>query len=151
MEWLAQWGTWHWLILGFALLIAEIILPGIFLLWWGLAAIIIAAMNALIPIFSLTTLGIIYAILATALSLIWWKYQHQKDQADEQKSHLNQRDHYMLGLKGTVEEMAENGIGRGHFGDTTWRIQAQDELLNIGDTIEVIQVQGITLGVKKVK
>lgn len=149
MEWLTTWTLWHWLILGFGLLIAEIVVPGIFLLWWGLAAIIVAGLTALVPSLSLTLVGIIYAILASILSVVWWKYQHQKDLADEQKSSLNQRDHAMLGAKGTVQDMAANGIGRGHFGDTTWRIQSA-ESLNIGDTIEVIAVQGITLSVIKV-
>lgn len=151
MEWLTTWTIWHWLILGFALLIAEIVIPGIFLLWWGLAGLVMAGVMVLVPSLSLTTLGIIYAILATILSLAWWKYQHSKDIVDEQKSSLNQRDHAMLGAKGIVQEIGANGIGRGHFGDTTWRIQQQSHsTLQIGDTIEVISVQGITLIVKRV-
>ena len=152
MEWFTTWTVWHWLILGFALLIAEIVIPGIFLLWWGLAALAMAGVMVLAPSLSLTTLGIIYAILATMLSLVWWKYQHGKDITDEQKSSLNQRDHAMLGAKGVVQDISANGIGRGHFGDTTWRIQQQDHLtLQIGDAIEVISVQGITLTVKKIE
>ena len=42
MEWFVNWSIWHWLILGFVLLIAEIAMPGVFLLWWGLAAIVVA-------------------------------------------------------------------------------------------------------------
>ncbi|MGQ0286205.1 NfeD family protein [Pasteurellaceae bacterium 22721_9_1] len=151
MAWLVTWTVWHWLILGFLLLIAEIVMPGIFLLWWGLAAIIVAGIMKFFPDLSLTSLGILYAILATVLSIAWWKYQHNRDKADEKHSVLNQRDHAMIGMKGTVQEMASNGIGRGHFGDTTWRIQqAGDEHLQVGNTIEVLSVQGITLVVKKV-
>lgn len=146
-EWFSTWTVWHWLILGFALLIAEIVVPGIFLLWWGIAAIMIAGVMALIPSLSLTVLGISYAILALLLSIAWWKYQHGKDQRDKKKFVLNQRDHAMIGCKGTVEEIAPNGIGRGHFGDTTWRVQG--ERLLAGDTIEVIGVKGITLLVRK--
>ena len=39
-DWLTTWSVWHWLVLGFVLLIAEILVPGVFLLWWGLAAIV---------------------------------------------------------------------------------------------------------------
>lgn len=53
----------------------------------------------------------------------------------------------MLGQIGIVQEMADNGIGRGKFGDTTWRIQGEDLLPN--DKVEVIAVQGITLMVEK--
>ncbi|MDO5054041.1 MAG: NfeD family protein [Pasteurella oralis] len=148
MEWFSTWNVWHWLILGFVLLIAEIVIPGVFLLWWGLAALVTAGIMALIPSLSLTVLVISYAILALIFSVVWWKYQHSKDKSDQSHSSLNQRDHAMLGAKGTVKEMARNGIGRGHFGDTTWRIQGNQ--LQVGDLVEVIGVEGITLLVNKV-
>jgi len=53
----------------------------------------------------------------------------------------------MLGARGRVQEINENGIGRGYFGDTTWRIQGNQ--LTQGDNIEVIAVEGITLFVRK--
>lgn len=146
--WLADWGLWHWLILGFALLIAEIFVAGVFLFWWGLAALAMALVSFLIPQLSLTALFICYAVLALVFTLLWWKYQHSKDRQDQAKSSLNQRDHAMIGMKGKVQEMAENGIGRGYFADTTWRIQGEN--LQPNDIIEVVAVQGITLIVKKV-
>lgn len=30
MEWFSTWSLWHWLILGFVLLIAELVIPGCF-------------------------------------------------------------------------------------------------------------------------
>ena len=54
----------------------------------------------------------------------------------------------MLGKRGSVQEIASNGIGRGVFGDTTWRIQG--ERLRANDLIEVKAVSGITLIVQKV-
>ena len=72
-DWLTTWSVWHWLVLGFVLLIAEILVPGVFLLWWGLAAIVAAGVMALVPSLSLTVLAVFYAILAIILSLLWWK------------------------------------------------------------------------------
>lgn len=147
MEWFSTWTAWHWLIIGFLLLIAETAMPGVFLLWWGLAAIVIAGISALIPSLPLTVMSIAYAILALFFSLMWWKYQRNKDKEDEPNSTLNQKGHAMLGLKGIVQEINSNGIGRGYFGDTTWRIQG--EHLKKGDNIQVVSVQGITLFVQK--
>lgn len=149
MEWLTTWTAWHWLIFGFVLLIAEIVMPGVFLLWWGLSAIVVAGIMLLMPGLSLAILAVIYAILAIILSLVWWKYQHNKDVIDQSNSSLNQRDHAMLGMRGIVREISENGIGRGHFGDTTWRIQGQK--LQVDDVIEVQHVDGITLLVGKIE
>jgi nodulation efficiency protein D len=148
MEWLTDWGVWHWLILGFFLLIAEILVPGVFLLWWGLSAIVIAGITYLIPTLPLSFLAVIYALIASILSIIWWRYQHGKDQIDQSQSALNQRDHAMIGAQGKVLEIGENGIGRGAFGDTTWRIQGRD--LAVNDIVEVTAVDSITLKVSKI-
>ena len=147
-DWLTTWSVWHWLVLGFILLIAETLVPGVFLLWWGLAAIVAAGVMALVPGLSLTVLAVFYAILAIIFSLLWWKYQHSKDNQDQSRTTLNQRDHTLLGKKGTVLEIGSNGIGRGAFGDTTWRIQG--EHLTVNDLVVVERVDGITLLVKKV-
>lgn len=148
MEWLTDWGVWHWLILGFVLLIAEILVPGVFLLWWGLSAIVIAVITKLIPTQPLSFLAVMYAVIASIFSIIWWRYQHAKDQIDQSKSVLNQRDHAMIGAQGKVLEIGENGIGRGAFGDTTWRIQGCD--LAVNDIVEVTAVDSITLKVNKI-
>ena len=70
MEWFVNWSIWHWLILGFVLLIAEIAMPGVFLLWWGLAAIVVAGIMKLFPDLPLSSLAVIYAIIAMILSVI---------------------------------------------------------------------------------
>ena len=36
-DWLTTWSVWHWLVLGFVLLIAETLVPGVFLLMVGLS------------------------------------------------------------------------------------------------------------------
>lgn len=148
MEWLTNWGLWHWLVLGFLLLIMEIVVPGVFFLWWGLAALCMSVLVVLFPHLALTVLFIIYAILAMSVSLIWWRYQHHRDLYDDQiDCSLNRRDHAMLGATGKVQEINNYGIGRGYFADTTWRIQGEN--LQINDVIEVIAVDGITLQVRK--
>ena len=148
MEWLTDWGGWHWLILGFFLLITEILVPGVFLLWWGLSAIVIAGITYLIPTLPLSFLAVMYALIASILSIIWWRHQHGKDQIDQAQSALNQRNHAMIGAQGKVLEIGENGIGRGAFGDTTWRIQGCD--LAVNDIVEVTAVDSITLKVSKI-
>ena len=149
MELLLSWSVWHWLVLGFALLIAEAILPGVFLLWWGLAALCAALLQWAFPAISLSALGVGYALLAALLSWAWWRYQHQRDDRDQRHTTLNQRDHLMRGKEGEVEQIAANGIGRGRFGDTTWRIQGEN--LKPQDLIRVVAVEGITLIVTKVE
>ena len=35
-DWLTTWSVWHWLVLGFVLLIAETLVPGVFFIMVGL-------------------------------------------------------------------------------------------------------------------
>ncbi|KAE9534596.1 NfeD family protein [Ursidibacter arcticus] len=144
MEWFPDWSIW--LILGFLLCILEIIISGVFIIWWGGAAIVVAITVALYPI-PLSWQLSIFAILAIIFSLIWWKYQHSKDIRDDENSTLNAREHHMLGVQGAIVELLENGIARGKFGDTTWRVIGEN--LQVGDSVQVNKVDGITLFVHK--
>lgn len=145
MEWLTGWSGW--LIAGFVLLILEVFIPGVFLMWWGLAGIVVAGLVALTAI-STSWQFIVFAILALIFSFLWWRYQSQQDKKANDDSNLNQLDHAMLGKQGVVAEVLANGTLRGKFGDTTWKVQGEN--LNVGDRIEVVAVQGINLDVKKV-
>ncbi|MDH2997806.1 hypothetical protein A1D22_00455 [Pasteurellaceae bacterium LFhippo2] len=144
MEYLSGWTLW--LILGFALLILELVIPGVFVMWLGFAAIIVALFVGLVSDISFAIQVTIFAILSIVFSLAWWKYQHSKDEIDDRQTELNSRDHVMLGTRGTIVEILENGVARGKFGDTTWRVMGEN--LQVGDTVEVIRVDGITLFVK---
>ncbi|WP_373767913.1 NfeD family protein [Glaesserella sp.] len=144
-EWYSGWAAW--LILGFGLLILETVAPGIFIMWWGFAAIIIAGLVAIFPEMGFSGQIIIFAVLAIVFSVAWWKYQHDKDTKDDKVSALNSREYSMLGARGTIVEILENGTVRGKFGDTTWRVSGAD--LKVGDAVEVVKVDGITLIVKK--
>ncbi|MDG6784514.1 NfeD family protein [Glaesserella parasuis] len=146
MEWLSGWTAW--LIFGFILLILETLIAGIFIMWWGFAAIIVAILLILFPNIELGWQATIFAILAILFSLAWWKYQHSKDQQEDQQADLNARDHAMIGLQGTVVEVLDSGVARGKFGDTTWRVIGNT--LKVGDNIQVEKVDGITLFVRVV-
>ena len=147
MAWLAEWGMIHWLVLGFILLILEIIVPGIFFLWWGIAALIIAAVSYFF-LLSIVVSGVLFAVLATVASVCWWRYQSWKNRQDLSVNLLNQRGLAMQGQQGRVTEVLSGNTARASFGDTTWRVEGQE--LQVGDLVEVIAVRGITLLVRKV-
>ena len=44
----AELGPWNWMVLGCALLALEIVVPGFFLLWIGIAALVIGALSLLL-------------------------------------------------------------------------------------------------------
>ena len=42
---IAELGPWNWMVLGLVLLVLEIVLPGFFLLWIGIAALLTGALS----------------------------------------------------------------------------------------------------------
>ncbi|MDE3972245.1 hypothetical protein NUQ37_04775 [Glaesserella parasuis] len=60
MEWLSGWTAW--LIFGFILLILETLIAGIFIMWWGFAAIIVAILLILFPNIELAGQAIFFAV-----------------------------------------------------------------------------------------
>lgn len=145
MDWLFNWSSW--LILGFVLLALELIIPGVLIMWWGFSAILLAMLVWLLPDLSVSIQISGFAILAIVFSLIWWKYQHTKDKQDDKSTSLNSREKSMIGMQGIIVEILENGVARGKFGDTTWRVMGIG--LNLGDKVQVQRVDGITLYVTK--
>ncbi|MEH8137290.1 MULTISPECIES: NfeD family protein [Gallibacterium] len=148
MEWLAQWGAIHWLVLGFVLLILEIVVPGIFFLWWGIAALVLAILSYFF-LLSLVIGGILFAAIAVLASLCWWKIQSKRNQQDIAAEMLNQRGLAMLGQQGVITEVFTDHIARAKFGDGSWRVEGNQ--LHQGDVVEVVSIKGITLVVKVIK
>ena len=49
MEWVNDIIYWHWLILGVALIILEILMPGAYFLWMGISAAAVGAAMFIFP------------------------------------------------------------------------------------------------------
>ena len=64
---------WHWLVLGFGLLIVEILIPTFASLWFGMAAILVAAIAWLLPL-SVMMQVLIWLALSVLFMVAWFKY-----------------------------------------------------------------------------
>lgn len=146
MDWLSVWGGW--LIFGFALLMLELVIPGVFVMWWGLSALLIAGISALFAELAFAWQATLFACLATLFSFLWWKYQHGKDLKDDGQTELNAREHHLIGKIGVVEEVIDANIIRAKFGDSTWKVEGEG--LSSGDRVEVLGARGIVLLVRKI-
>lgn len=147
MDWLSVYGGW--LLFGFALLILELFVPGVFVMWWGLAALCVAGIMTIYADLPFGWQATLFACLASVFSLLWWRYQHNKDWRDDRHTELNARDHHLIGKTGIIEEIVEQHIIRAKFGDTTWKVKGNG--LAVGDSVEVLGTQGITLLVRKIE
>lgn len=149
VELLAENAHWVWLSLGGLLLAAEMLGAIGYLLWSGLSAVIIGLLTWVLPL-PWAWQGTLFAVLTIIIALLWWYWLRSRSRRIADATLLNQRSRQLIGVRATVTEVDEDGIGRARIGDSTWRIKT-DEVLPVGTTVEVIAVDGITLHVRTLK
>jgi len=133
----AELGPWNWMVLGFVLLALEIVVPGVFLLWIGLAALVTGALSLLlweagfwvwqVQVLVFLTLSLVAAYAGKKIML------ERGDQTDQPL--LNRRGDQLIGRTATLTEPITNGRGRVKIGDTMWRVSGPD--LPAGTTVRV--------------
>lgn len=121
-------GPWNWMVLGFVLLALEIFVPGVFLVWIGLAALAIGAVSFLLWDAAYWSWQVqVLAFLAASLVAAWLGYRFvRRNETQTDEPLLNQRAQQLIGRIGTLEEPIRNGRGRLKIGDTWWSITGPD-------------------------
>ncbi len=136
---------WFWLSLGGLLLAAEMLGAGGYLLWSGIAALLTGIFAWLLPL-DWTWQCIAFAVLTVAAALLWWQWLRRRIEKQPPPV-LNQRGQQLIGLHTTLTEPLVNGFSRVNIGDSSWRVQAEQDL-PVGTVVEIIAVEGITLRVR---
>ncbi len=144
---------WHWVVFGVILMLSEIVLVSFFILWFGVAAIVIGGLLFFFPGISLSWQIFLWTILSSILAWAWFKYLKPLS-IDKTKAGLSREA--IIGEIGQVL-VAPNDEKRGKLrfpapvlGADEWLIMSQDEL-TIGDRVSVSDVSGNSLIVKKVQ
>ncbi|TVR11969.1 MAG: NfeD family protein [Salinarimonadaceae bacterium] len=138
-------GAWTWIILGIVLVGLELVVPGVFMIWLGLAAL---ATGGLVFLFGLgwQTALIAYGGLALA-AVIGARWLNGRQMAGEQDADLNRADRALIGRVLTLESAIVKGQGRVRVDDSSWRVVGPD--LPVGARVKVIRVEGTSLVVEK--
>ncbi len=139
----ATLGTWNWLILGFILMALELLAPGVFLFWLGLAALLVGLVSfAFHPSWQAQLL--MFAIFAAAAVPAWRRLARSKPAADE-NPFLNKRAEALMGRVFTLEKPIIDGTGTVRIDDTVWRVAGPDT--PAGTKVKVVHVDGANLTV----
>jgi membrane protein implicated in regulation of membrane protease activity len=136
----AELGPWNWMVLGFVLLGLEIVIPGVFLLWIGIAAILTGTVTLQLWDWSVWTwhLQVLLFLVLSVISALIGKRVAGSQTATSDLPYLNRRSEQMLGRTATLAEPIREGRGRIQLGDTVWRVSGPD--LPIGARVKVINV-----------
>jgi membrane protein implicated in regulation of membrane protease activity len=137
---------WAWLGLGVLLCAIEIVAPGFFLMWLGLAAIATGIVAALLDISLAGQIGL-FGILAIASIYAARRYFSQNPITSDDPL-LNDRGGRLTGEIVTVVDAIQDGQGRVKVGDGVWNAKGPD--IAVGARARVKGADGSTLLVEPV-
>lgn len=132
----------NWIIAGLALSLLELIVPGVYLIWFGFAAFIVGIAVYFIPM-ELTTQLIVFAIASGIFAVIGvavYRYVFNKAQVSEEYKNLNNTAEQYVGQLVTVAEDAVDNRTKVKIGDTYWLASCQ-KAFKQGDTAKVVGVK----------
>jgi membrane protein implicated in regulation of membrane protease activity len=136
-------GGWTWWIVGLVLLGVEVLLPGFFFLWFGIAAILIGISALLIDWpWQLQVVGFVVLSVIVALVGRHFAGNPSTDTADPQ---LNLRGDRLEGQTFVLSEPIVEGRGRVKINDTVWQVRGPDA--PAGARIKVTGAEGSVLTV----
>lgn len=146
MGWFDSAGPW-WLVAAALLAMAELALPGVFLVFLAAAAAITGVLALLFPDISLAGQLISFAAWAVVVVLIGkrWYRDLPVESADPL---LNDRTARLIGETVTVVTAIEGGSGRVRVGDGEWPARGPD--LPVGARARVVAASGTMLSVEPV-
>jgi membrane protein implicated in regulation of membrane protease activity len=136
-------GGWTWWVLGLILLGIEVIVPGFFFLWFGIAAILIGVSALLIDWpWQMQVVG--FLVLSVITALIGRRYAGNPD-VESQDPHLNLRAGRLTGRTFVLSEPIVEGRGRVRIDDSVWQVRGPD--LPSGSRVVVTGSDGAVLDV----
>lgn len=123
----SQHSYWLWLIIGLLLAGLEIFVPGIFLIWFALAAIITGVIDLFFD-FSWQGNFIVFC-MASVISVFLGRFLDNLHKDGSASASLNDRTASMIGQNFLLTESIVNGIGRIKVDDSSWRVQSNQPIL----------------------
>jgi inner membrane protein len=144
LELFASLGVWDWFIAGGLLLVLEVLAPGVFMLWLGLAAMLVGAISMFVD-WSWQAQFIAFAVFSVAAIPLWRRLSMQVGTTTDQPF-LNRRAEALVGRIFTLEKPIVDGSGTIPIDDTVWRIRGAD--VPAGSRVKVVRVEGTALHVE---
>jgi membrane protein implicated in regulation of membrane protease activity len=143
MQTIAELGAWSWMILAAVLFVLELAAPGIFFMWFGLAAAVTGLIVFRYDIGWQWQL-IWFCGLSLASVLIAVKYL-RKHPLESERPLLNERAVRHIGESHDLIDPIVNGRGSVRIGDSIWRVTGPE--LPSGARVTVVGADGTLLKV----
>lgn len=141
---------WHWSVLGIALIVAELAIPAMVLIWFGLGALLVGALVGVLPEMGLTAQLAVWTLASVLMVVLWFKLF----KPGMYKTRVGMSDANIVGEVGMlVHDVEPFKKGRVRFqkplvGSDLWECIA-DEPIKSGERVKVLSVEGSFLKVGK--
>ncbi|WP_425145009.1 NfeD family protein [Deinococcus sp.] len=145
MDWpsFSHLAPWHWWLLGAALLIIEVLTPGIFFVWLALAALVMGLL-ALLPL-GVPLQVLLYAVFSVASVLLGRRFVARLPRSAEADA-LGRGAARLVGRRVVLSEAVRDGRGRARVGDGYWVVRGPDA--PAGSTVRIVAADGTALTVE---
>jgi len=140
--WLIANAHWLWLGGGLLLLAGEMVIPGVYLLWIGLAGLVTGLFAFVWPGSGFEGQGIVFAVLSAASIFIASRYVYSGETSSTVTS-VNRKGQEHVGKVYIVVEAIANGRGHVQVADSRWLAEGPD--CPAGTAVRVVAIDGTVL------
>jgi inner membrane protein len=137
-------GVWNWFILGVVLLGLEVLAPGTFMLWFGMAAIAVGLISLAVD-WPWQAQVVAFSVFSVGSILIWRQLSGKPVDEAAPTPFLNRRAESFVGRVFTLDKPIVDGAGALKIGDTFWLVRGPDA--PAGTRVKVVGVEGGALQV----
>ena len=141
---------WHWIVLGFALIIAELAVPQFVLIWFGLGGLLVGLVLVVLPGLGVTAQFLLWTLASLAMIVLWFRVFKR----GAHKTRIGMSDANVVGEVGVLTrgvEPFQRGSVRFQkplMGSEVWDCIA-DESIRANDRVRVTSIEGNILKVGK--
>ena len=138
---------WYWWVIGFILLVLEILTPGYFFMWMAASGFLTGAIVLLIPATSMNMQVLIFSVLSV-VAIIVWKFYGKRHPTESDQPLLNKRGVQYIGRVFNLYQPIKNGEGKIKVDDSIWKVHGED--CDMTTRVKVIAIRGTVFDVEKV-
>ncbi|CAH2032122.1 NfeD family protein [Trichlorobacter ammonificans] len=142
---------WYWMVAGLLMIGLELVIPSFTIIWFGLGALVVGLLLFLLPELPAWLQVLLWALASVGFTVLWFRYL--RDRGD--RTHAGLSKEGIVGESGMVIRGTDDSYQKGTvrfrisiLGADEWTCYAE-EPLKVGDTVQVIDIEGQILKVKK--
>ncbi|HTJ95863.1 MAG TPA: NfeD family protein [Rhodocyclaceae bacterium] len=141
---------WYWVVAGVALMLCELAVPLFVFIWFGLSAVAVGILLALLPAFSLAVQLGLWLLLSILLIVYWFRiFKH-----GQHKTRVGMADSNIIGEVGLLTrpvapfQKGEVRFQKPLLGSEVWTCISEEEIA-AGERVRIVQVDGTLLTIAK--